>query len=122
VAQVIAEPMRGAPDYAAVAIEVEQIDDHRQPAFRVEAGADRRWLDESERDALGQRIRALTELQQPDRAAAGQTPNRSGGPRSQREAGNAGGQALMTRRRRRRSWGAGGLAEEIRGLPSAPAP
>jgi hypothetical protein len=91
VAQVIAEPMRGAPDYAAVAIDVEQIDDHRQSAFRVEAGADRRWLDESERDALGQRIRALTELQQPDRAAAGQTPNRSGGPRSQREAGNAGG-------------------------------
>jgi len=41
---------------------VEEIDDHRQPAFEVEAGVDRGWLDESEREAPGQRIRALTEL------------------------------------------------------------
>ena len=61
-AHIIQEPMTGAPDYAAIAIDVEQIDDHRQPAFQVEAGADRRWVDESEREALGQRIRALTHL------------------------------------------------------------
>jgi hypothetical protein len=61
-AHIIQEPMTGVPDYAAIAIDVEQIDDHRQPAFQVEAGADRRWVDESEREALGQRIRALTEL------------------------------------------------------------
>ena len=61
-AHIIQEPMTGAPDYAAIAIDVEQIDDHRHPAFQVEAGADRRWVDESEREALGQRIRALTEL------------------------------------------------------------
>jgi hypothetical protein len=61
-ARVIQEPMTGAPDYAAIAIDVEQIDDHRQPAFQVQAGADRQWVDESARQALGQRIRTLTEL------------------------------------------------------------
>lgn len=61
-ARILQEPMAAAPDYAAIAIDVEQIDDHRQPAFEVEAGVDRRWLDEGERDALGRRVRALTEL------------------------------------------------------------
>jgi hypothetical protein len=61
-ARIVQEPMADAPDYAAVAIDVEQIDDHRQAAFLVEAGVDRRWLDEGERDALGERVRALTEL------------------------------------------------------------
>ena len=61
-ARIIQEPIAGAPDYAAVEIDVEQIDDHRQPAFRVQAGVDRHWIEETERDALGQRIRALTEL------------------------------------------------------------
>lgn len=60
-ARIIQEPMTNAPDYAVVAIDVEQIDDHRQPAFEVEAGIDRRWLDQSERGALGQRVRTLTE-------------------------------------------------------------
>jgi hypothetical protein len=54
--------MAAAPDYAAVAIDVEQIDDHRQPEFLVEAGVDRRWLDVAARDALGERVRALTGL------------------------------------------------------------
>lgn len=63
-AHISQEPMPTAPDYVAVAIDVEQIDDHRQPSFRVEAGVDRRWLDERERDALGQRVRALAELTQ----------------------------------------------------------
>jgi hypothetical protein len=61
-AHVVEEPMAIAPDYAAVEINVEQIDDHRQDAFLVEAGVDRRWLDEAERDALGERVRALTAL------------------------------------------------------------
>jgi hypothetical protein len=54
--------MIAAPDYAAVAIDVEQIDDHRQQEFLVEAGVDRRWLDEGARDVLGERVRALIEL------------------------------------------------------------
>jgi hypothetical protein len=61
-ARIIEEPMGAAPDYGAVAIDVEQIDDHRQPAFQVQAGPDRRWLDDTERDALGQRVRSLTKL------------------------------------------------------------
>jgi nicotinate-nucleotide pyrophosphorylase len=61
-AQIVEEPMAAAPDYAAVAIEVEEIDDHRQAEFVVEAGVDRRWLDEGARDALGERVRALTRL------------------------------------------------------------
>ena len=61
-ATVIEEAMDVSPDYAAVAIAVEEIEDHRLPAFRVEAGVDRRWLDESEREALGARVAALREL------------------------------------------------------------
>jgi hypothetical protein len=61
-AEIVQEPMASAPDYAAVAIEVEHIDDHRQAEFVVEGGVNRRWLDEGERDALGARVRALGEL------------------------------------------------------------
>jgi pyridoxamine 5'-phosphate oxidase-like protein len=61
-AHVIQEPMSSAPDYVAISIAVDEIDDHRQPAFLVEAGPDRRWVDDAERDALGQRIRSLTTL------------------------------------------------------------
>ena len=64
-ARVLQQPMAVAPDYAAIAIDVDQIDDHRQPAFEVETGVDRRWLDESERDALARRVRALTGLAAP---------------------------------------------------------
>lgn len=61
-ARIIQEPMSSAPDYVAIAIDVEQIDDHRQPAFQVQAGVDRRWVDANARDALGQRVGSLTEL------------------------------------------------------------
>jgi Pyridoxamine 5'-phosphate oxidase len=62
-ARIVQQPMAAAPDYAAVEIEVEHIDDHRQPAFLVEAGVDRRWLDEAERDGLRRRLRTLAELE-----------------------------------------------------------
>jgi Pyridoxamine 5'-phosphate oxidase len=61
-AHVVQETMEASPEYAAVAIEVEEIDDHRQETFTVEAGVDRRWIDEGERDALGERVRALGEV------------------------------------------------------------
>jgi Pyridoxamine 5'-phosphate oxidase len=61
-ARIVEESMAVSPSYAAVAIEVEHVDDHRQPAFVVEAGVARRWLDEAERDALSERVRALTRL------------------------------------------------------------
>jgi hypothetical protein len=50
-AHVVQSAMEVAPDYAAVAVDVEQIDDHRQTAFLIEAGVDRQWLDAGERDA-----------------------------------------------------------------------
>jgi hypothetical protein len=49
-------------DYCAVTIEVDEIDDHRQPAFVVESGPDRRWVDDDERQALGERVAALRAL------------------------------------------------------------
>jgi hypothetical protein len=61
-ARIVEEPMAVSPDYAAVAIDVEEVDDHRMDTFVVEAGVERRWLDESERDALGARVKALAEL------------------------------------------------------------
>jgi Pyridoxamine 5'-phosphate oxidase len=61
-AHIVQEPMDGAPDYAAVAIDVEEIDDHRQAAFVVESGVDRRWTDEHEQRALGGRVQALEAL------------------------------------------------------------
>lgn len=64
-AHIIQQPMSTAIEYAAIAIDVERIDDHRQPAFQVQAGIDRRWVDQTERDALGQRVRSLTELAAP---------------------------------------------------------
>lgn len=50
------------PYYSAVLIDVEDIDDHRQTAFVVEGGVERRWLDEEERSALGRRVEALRDL------------------------------------------------------------
>jgi hypothetical protein len=61
-ARPVAEPLAGAPEYVAIEIAVETIDDHRQPAFRVEAGIDRSWIDESEQKALGERVRSLRQL------------------------------------------------------------
>ena len=49
-------------DYCAVTIEVDEIDDHRQAAFVVESGPDRRWVDDDERQALGERVAALRAL------------------------------------------------------------
>jgi hypothetical protein len=61
-AQVIELAMPDAPDYAAVKITVSEVDDHRQPAFTVEAGADRRWIDQNEQKALGRRVATLQRL------------------------------------------------------------
>jgi hypothetical protein len=61
-AAIVEEPMAGAPDYAAVRIEVYAVDDHRQQAFVVDAGVGRRWVDESERRALRARVDRLGEL------------------------------------------------------------
>jgi hypothetical protein len=59
-ARIVEGSMARAPAYAAVAIDVEHIDDHRQAAFVVESGVDRRWVDEGERRALRERVEALS--------------------------------------------------------------
>jgi hypothetical protein len=61
-ARIVEEPLRRAPDYAAIAIELDHIDDHRQPEFAVESGVDRRWVDEHEQRALWERVAALREV------------------------------------------------------------
>jgi hypothetical protein len=47
-ARVFEEPLAGTTEYVGVAIDVEQIADHRHEAFVVESGIDRRWLDRDE--------------------------------------------------------------------------
>lgn len=59
---IVQEWMPRAPDYAAVVIDVERIDDHRQAAFIVESGIARQWVDEDEQRALRERVEALREL------------------------------------------------------------
>jgi hypothetical protein len=61
-ATVVREAMACAPDYAAVAIDVEAVDDHRQEAFDVDSGIGRRWIDEGEQLALRRRVEELGEL------------------------------------------------------------
>lgn len=61
-ATVLHEEMACSPEYAAVAIDVEVIDDHRQGAFAVAAGVQRIVLDPSELDSLTARVSALQQL------------------------------------------------------------
>jgi hypothetical protein len=63
-ASVVEEPMVVDPDYVAVLIDVVDVDDHRQQAFRVTAGVDREWIDTSEKARLSSRVNALTETDQ----------------------------------------------------------
>src|SRR5262249_22814267 len=58
-ARVVEESMQSSPDYAAVQIDVTDVDDHRQAAFTVAAGGARTWMDTDERRAWGRRVEAL---------------------------------------------------------------
>jgi hypothetical protein len=61
-ARVLADPMPGAADYVALAIDVDVIDDHHQSAFAVTSGIQRTVLDESELEYLRSRVRTLQEM------------------------------------------------------------
>jgi Pyridoxamine 5'-phosphate oxidase len=61
-ARVVEEEMTDWPDYAAVEVAVSDVDDHRQDTFTVEAGIDRKWIDEDEKRALGERVNSLQQL------------------------------------------------------------
>ena len=67
-ARIVQEPMARAPTYAAVAIDVEHIEDHRQPEFAVDTGVGRRWIDADEQRTLGERVQALNELDVAERS------------------------------------------------------
>ncbi|GAA5043179.1 hypothetical protein [Nocardia callitridis] len=58
-ATVVAESMPDASDYAAVRIDVDTIDDHRQSAFAVAQGIERTVLDAQELHALEGRVSTL---------------------------------------------------------------
>jgi Pyridoxamine 5'-phosphate oxidase len=64
-AQALDEPLPGTTAYTAVAILVDEVDDHRQPAFTVTGGVDREWTDPDEQRALGERVGALRKLTPP---------------------------------------------------------
>jgi hypothetical protein len=61
-ARVIQEPMVDAPEFAAVAIDVEDIDDHRQPGLVVDSGVSLDWADEGTQRFLQEHLNALREV------------------------------------------------------------
>jgi hypothetical protein len=61
-ARVVQEPMLGAPMFAAVAIDVENIDDHRQREFVVDSGVTLDWNNERTEQFLQEHLNALREV------------------------------------------------------------
>jgi hypothetical protein len=61
-ARVVQEPMLGAPMFAAVAIDVENIDDHRQREFAVDSGVSLDWANERTQRFLQAHLLALREF------------------------------------------------------------
>jgi len=61
-ASVVQQPMARAPEFAAVLIEVDHLDDHRQPAEVVNSGVEVRWNDDGAEQSLRDRVEALSEL------------------------------------------------------------
>jgi len=61
-ARVVQEPMIRAPMFAAVAIDVENIDDHRQREFVVDSGVSLDWANERTEQFLQEHLNALREV------------------------------------------------------------
>ena len=61
-ARVVQEPMLGAPMFAAVAIDVENIDDHRQRDFVVDSGVSLDWTNERTQRFVQEHLNALREV------------------------------------------------------------
>jgi hypothetical protein len=57
-ARVVQESMPKAPEFAAIALDVEDIDDHRQPGMTVESGVGVGW---AKKDTLREHVGALKE-------------------------------------------------------------
>ena len=61
-ARVVQEAMVVAPAFAAVAIDVENIDDHRQRDFAVDSGVSLDWTNERTERFLQEHLNALREV------------------------------------------------------------
>jgi hypothetical protein len=61
-ARVVQEPMLGAPTFAAVAIDVENIDDHRQRDLVVDSGVSLDWTNERTQRFVEEHLNALREV------------------------------------------------------------
>jgi oxalate decarboxylase len=61
-ASVVQEPMARAPEFAAVMIEVDHVDDHRSAGLAVEAGVRVRWTGQHAQDGARERVEALREM------------------------------------------------------------
>jgi hypothetical protein len=61
-ARVVQEPMLGAPMFAAVAIDVENIDDHRQRDLVVDSGVSLDWTNERTQRFVEEHLNALREV------------------------------------------------------------
>jgi oxalate decarboxylase len=61
-AHVVEEQLAGAPEFAAVALDVEHVDDHRLAAEVVESGVGVRWTDERQQRAVLDRLADLHDL------------------------------------------------------------
>jgi hypothetical protein len=61
-AEIVEESLRGAEGVAAVALQVDAIQDHMQPRFAIAAGVAWRWTDEQARESDAAVRAALDEL------------------------------------------------------------
>ena len=61
-ARVVQEPMLGAPMFAAVAIDVENIDDHRQRDLAVDSGVSLDWTNERTQRFVQEQLDGLREV------------------------------------------------------------
>jgi oxalate decarboxylase len=66
-AHVVVEHMPEAPDFAAVALDVEHVDDHRQPSMTIDSGVGVRWTDVDQQSALRKHLAALRDIASPGR-------------------------------------------------------
>jgi len=61
-ASIVQEPMARAPEFAAVMIDIDHLDDHRQRALIVDSGVGVRPTDQSVEQGLRERVDALSDL------------------------------------------------------------
>ena len=61
-ARVVQEPMVSAPTFAAIAIEVENIDDHHQRELVIDSGVSLDWTNERTQRFLQEHLNALREV------------------------------------------------------------